>query len=361
MTRLGEADVVHVAVPTPIGGHREPDLSYVVESGRHIGRALRAGQLIVLESTTYPGTTREEFLGAIQAEADPSLTLGQDYFVAYSPEREDPGRKDTSSQAIPKLVGGLDQRSGDLAEAVYNKGFAEVVRVSAAEVAEASKLLENIFRSVNIALVNEMKVVLTELGVDVWEVIEAASTKPFGFMPFYPGPGLGGHCIPIDPFYLSWKAREVGKQVEFIELAGVVNTEMPRYVIQRLADAMNDRGKAMSRSRVLVLGLAYKPNVSDQRESPSFELIERLQKLGAQVEYHDPYVPVAATTRKYDLGLKSIELTADAIASYDAVLIATDHSNVDYELVAFNAPLIIDTRNAMRPWADRLGSRLVFA
>ncbi len=361
MTRLAEVDVIHVAVPTPIGGHREPDLSYVVETGRHIGRALRAGQLVVLESTTYPGTTREEFLGAIQAEADPSLTLGEDYFVAYSPEREDPGRKDTTSQAIPKLVGGLDQRSGDLAEAVYNKGFEEVVRVSAAEVAEASKLLENIFRSVNIALVNEMKIVLTELGVDVWEVIEAASTKPFGFMPFYPGPGLGGHCIPIDPFYLSWKAREVGKQVEFIELAGVVNTEMPRYVIQRLADAMNDRGKAMSRSRVLVLGLAYKPNVSDERESPSFELIERLQKLGAEVDYHDPHVPVAAPTRKYDLGLKSIELTADAIASYDAVLIATHHSNVDYELVAFNAPLIIDTRNVMRPWAGRLGSRLVFA
>lgn len=361
MGRLGEADVIHVAVPTPIGGHREPDLSYVTESGRKIGQTLRPGQLVVLESTTYPGTTREEFLEAIQAEADPSLMLGEDFFVAYSPEREDPGRKDTTSQAIPKLVGGLDGPSGDLAEAVYKKGFSEVVRVSAAEVAEASKLLENIFRSVNIALVNEMKIVLTELGVDVWEVIAAASTKPFGFMPFYPGPGLGGHCIPIDPFYLSWKAREVGKQVEFIELAGVVNTEMPKYVIQRLTDAMNDRCKSMNSSRVLVMGLAYKPDVSDERESPSFELMQRLVKLGVEVDYHDPYVPVASPTRKYDLGLKSIDLTADAIASYDAVLIATNHSNVDYELIAFNAPLIVDTRNVMRPWADRLGSRLVFA
>jgi UDP-N-acetyl-D-glucosamine dehydrogenase len=365
LTRLGEADVVIVCVPTPLGRHQEPDLSYVVGSAAAIGRALRPGQLIVLESTTYPGTTRDDFLPAIIRAADgagrPALEPGRDFFVAFSPEREDPGRSTHSTRTTPKLVGGIDPVSTELAAAVYSRGVETVVSVSSAEVAESAKLLENIFRAVNIAMVNEMKVVLTAMGIDVWEVVEAASTKPFGFMPFYPGPGLGGHCIPIDPFYLAWKAREFGRCTRFIELAGEINTGMPHYVVERLVGALNERGRAVRGSSVLVMGLAYKANVDDTRESPSFELIELLRRKGAHVDYSDPHVPVAVPVRKHDLEMTSVVLTPEAVATYDVVLISTAHTAVDYAMVARHARVVVDTRNAMAPHAEEMGSRLVKA
>ncbi|HBS29613.1 MAG TPA: nucleotide sugar dehydrogenase [Phycisphaerales bacterium] len=362
-TRLGEADVVIVCVPTPLGRHQEPDLSYVLVTADMIGRTLRAGQLVVLESTTYPGTTRDDFLPAMRAAAThaPHLKPGEDFFVAFSPEREDPGRKSHSTQTIPKLVGGIDDASTELATLVYRRGVDQVVPVSTAEVAEAAKLLENIFRAVNIALVNEMKLVLTEMGVDVWEVVRAASTKPFGYMPFFPGPGLGGHCIPIDPFYLTWKAREVGKPTRFIELAGEINTQMPHYVIERMTRAMNDRGRAVKGAKVLVLGLAYKPDVDDTRESPSFELIELLRRRGAQVEYSDPLVPVSYPVRKHDLQMTSVDLTPENIRRFDAVLVSTNHSAFDYGALAEHARLVIDTRDALRPFEGLMGDRLVRA
>ncbi|MCA9278739.1 MAG: nucleotide sugar dehydrogenase [Phycisphaerales bacterium] len=363
-SRLGECDVILVCVPTPLGKHNEPDLSYVINSATEIGKTLRKGQLIALESTTYPRTTRDEFLPAmLKAAGEPgkSLRSGEDFFVAFSPEREDPGRKDHSTSTIPKLVGGLDDTSTHLATALYSKGIANVVPVSSAEVAESAKLLENIFRAVNIAMVNEMKTILTEMDIDIWEVIRAASTKPFGFMPFYPGPGLGGHCIPIDPFYLTWKAKEVGRPTRFIELAGEVNTSMPAYVIERLTLALNRRRKSVAGSRVLVVGLAYKPDVDDTRESPSFELIEHLRELDAQVDYHDPLVPVSLPVRKHDLGMNSIDLTENNVASYDAVLISTAHACIDYSLIARSGTLVVDTRDAMRQFADDMGDRLVHA
>ena len=363
--RLGEPDVLIVCLPTPLGKHHEPDLSYVVDSGRQIGRTLRAGQLIVLESTTYPGTTRDEFHGAVRegAAGTPGerLRVGVDYFLAFSPEREDPGRKTHTTRTIPKLVGGLDEPSTDVACRLYKYGVENVVPVRSAEVAEAAKLLENIFRCVNIAMVNELKVVLDAMGIDVWEVIEASSTKPFGFMPFYPGPGLGGHCIPIDPFYLTWKAKEVGYPTRFIELAGEINTRMPHYVIDRLTGAMNDRGRAVKGSRVLVLGLAYKPDIDDTRESPSFELIDLLRRLGAEVDYSDPYVPRTVPVRKHDLAMSSVAITPESVGSYDAVLISTNHAAFDYGLIAKHARLIIDTRNAMKDHAAQAGERLVKA
>jgi UDP-N-acetyl-D-glucosamine dehydrogenase len=362
MERLGEPDVVLVAVPTPLGRHYEPDLGYVTGVARDLARVVRPGQLVVLESTTYPGTTRDEFapLLATAIRDGQRLVVGQDVFVAYSPEREDPGRP-VDSVSIPKLVGGLDEVSGRLAVDVYALAFEKVVPVSSAEVAESAKLLENIFRAVNIALVNEMKVVLTDLGVDVWEVIEAASTKPFGFMPFQPGPGLGGHCIPIDPFYLTWKAKEVGRPVEFIELAGLVNHRMPQYVVDRLAEGLNDAGRAVKGARVLVVGLAYKANVGDTRESPSFELIELLRRRGAEVDYHDPHVPHTRPMRRHDLRLESVALDDPTVGSYDAVLISTAHAAVDYGLIARSARLVVDTRNAMAPWAEEMVGRLVKA
>jgi UDP-N-acetyl-D-glucosamine dehydrogenase len=344
-SRLAECDAIISCVPTPLGKHLEPDLSYVEQTADDIAETLRPGQLVVLESTTYPRTTREIMLPRFEAKG---LKLGTDFFLAYSPEREDPGRKDHNTQTIPKLVGGIDPASGEVAVALYRKAIKQVIPVSSAEVAEAAKLLENIYRSVNIALVNEMKVLLTAMGIDVWEVIRAASTKPFGFQAFYPGPGLGGHCIPIDPFYLTWKAREVGLPTRFIELAGEVNRAMPDFVVQRLALALNERGKPIKNSRVLVLGLAYKPDVDDVRESPSFELIEKLEHLGADVDYHDPHVPQTHKMRRHDLHMQSIELTPDAIKQYDAVLIATHHSKCDWQMVADNAQLIVDTRNALR-------------
>jgi UDP-N-acetyl-D-glucosamine dehydrogenase len=363
--RLREPDVLIVCLPTPLGKHHEPDLSYVENSGRDIGRTLRPGQLIILESTTYPGTTRDEFHAAIRegAAGTPAekLEVGRDYFLAFSPEREDPGRKTHTTRTIPKLVGGLDPASTELACKLYSYGVEKVVPVSSAEVAEAAKLLENIFRCVNIALVNEMKVVLDAMGIDVWEVIEASSTKPFGFMPFYPGPGLGGHCIPIDPFYLTWKAKEVGHPTRFIELAGEINTRMPHYVVDRLTAAMNERGRAVKGAKVLVLGLAYKPDIDDTRESPSFELIELLRRQGAQVSYSDPFVPRTVPVRKHDLGMTSIELTPANLASFDVVVISTNHSAFDYGAIAKNAKLVVDSRNAMKAFAGEMGDRLVKA
>ena len=344
MRRLGECDVIISCVPTPLGHHREPDLSYIERSADDIATTLRAGQLIVLESSTYPRTTREVMLPRFEKRG---LTCGKDYFLAYSPEREDPGNKSHSTQSIPKLVGGIDPVSGELATALYKKAIAKVIPVSSAEVAEAAKLLENIYRAVNIALVNEMKVVLDAMGIDVWEVIEAAKTKPFGFQAFYPGPGLGGHCIPIDPFYLTWKAREVNLPTRFIELAGEINVQMPQWVVNKVALALNDRGKAVKGSKVLILGLAYKPDVDDVRESPSFELIEHLEKLGAQVDYHDPLVPRTHKMRHHNLQMQSITLTPAALKAYDCVLISTNHSSYDWQMVADNASLVVDTRNAL--------------
>ncbi len=364
-SRLSEADVIFVCVPTPLGPHQDPDLRFVHASARSVGESLRPGQLVVLESTSFPGTTRDEFLPHLLAGAREhgagDLTLGSDFFVAYSPEREDPGRTTHSTQSTPKLVGGLDAESTRLAASALRVGIEEVIEVSSAEVAEAAKILENTFRSVNIALVNEMKTILTMLDVDVWEVIDAAATKPFGFMPFRPGPGLGGHCIPIDPFYLSWKAREVGRPTRFIELAGEINTSMPDYVIERTVLALSDDGKPARGARVLVLGLAYKAGVDDTRESPSFALIDRLLRLGASVDYSDPFIPKSLPRRNNDIQMTSVELNADSIRSYDVLLVATDHKEFDYELIARNANLIVDTRNAMRPSADLITGRWVKA
>ncbi len=342
--RLGECDVVISCVPTPLGTHREPDLSFVENSAKDIAKTLRKGQLIVLESSTYPRTTREIMLPLFEAKG---LKLGEDFFLAYSPEREDPGRKDFNTQSIPKLVGGIDPISGEIATALYRKAIKQVIPVSTAEVAEAAKLLENIYRAVNIALVNEMKMVLDAMGIDVWEVVRAASTKPFGFQAFYPGPGLGGHCIPIDPFYLTWKAREVNLPTRFIELAGEVNHQMPEWVVQKTVLALNDHAKAVKGSKILLLGLAYKPDVDDVRESPSFELIEKLEHLGAEVDYNDPHVPQTHRMRQHDLQMKSVELSPENLKKYDCVLIATHHQAYDWQMVADNAKLIVDTRNAM--------------
>jgi UDP-N-acetyl-D-glucosamine dehydrogenase len=351
LARLGSADAVLICVPTPLGKHLEPDLSYVRRTATDLARVLRAGQLVVLESTTYPGTTRDVVLPPLAATG---LKPGVDFFVAYSPEREDPGRRDFTTTTIPKLVGGLDALGGQLAADLYRAAIDKVVPVSTAEVAEAAKLLENVYRAVNIALVNEMKVILSAMDIDVWEVIAAAATKPFGFQPFYPGPGLGGHCIPIDPFYLTWKAREVGRTTRFIELAGEINHAMPGYVVERLMLALNDRGQSVRGSRILVLGLAYKPDVDDVRESPSFELIERLTDLGAAVDYNDPHVPATHPMRNYgDLGMRSVPLSPEMLAGYDAVLIATHHAAYDWQLVADHAKLIVDTRNAMRQVSGR--------
>ena len=342
--RLGEADAILVCVPTPLGKHLEPDLSYVEDTADAIAVTLRPGQLIVLESTTYPRTTREVMLPRFEAKG---LVCGKDFFLAYSPEREDPGRKDQSTQTIPKLVGGIDAESGRVAASLYRQAVKEVVPVSSAEVAEASKLLENIYRAVNIALVNEMKILLSAMGIDVWEVIRAAATKPFGFQAFYPGPGLGGHCIPIDPFYLTWKAREIGLSTRFIELAGQVNHAMPKYVVNRTAAALNEQAKPVRGARILVLGLAYKPDVDDIRESPSFEIIEQLEAMGARVDYNDPHVPATHKMRRYDLKMHSVELSPQSLSRYDCAIITTQHAAYDWQMIADHAPLIIDTRNAL--------------
>lgn len=342
--RLAEADAVLLCVPTPLGQHNEPDLTYVLESTRLVAEVLRPGQLVVLESTTYPGTTRDEMLPILEKSG---LRCGEDFFVAYSPEREDPGRKETSTASIPKLVGGIDERSGDIAMAFYTRVVREPHRVSTAEVAESAKLLENIYRAVNIAMVNELKTLLADMDIDVWEVIAAASTKPFGFQPFYPGPGLGGHCIPIDPFYLSWKAKEIGRSTKFIELAGEINAQMPAYVVARVAGALNDDGQSLRGAKVLVLGISYKPDVDDIRESPAAEIIELLAAAGAAIGYHDPHCPNFPKMRKHDIQLASVPLTEAVLAGQDCVLIVTDHTNVDYALVGRAAKLVVDSRNAM--------------
>jgi UDP-N-acetyl-D-glucosamine dehydrogenase len=344
--RLGELDALLICVPTPLTRHREPDLSFVENTVRTIAKTLRPGQLIVLESTTYPGTTEEVVKPVLEATG---LKSGVDFFLAFSPEREDPGNAEFATARIPKVVGGDGPDALRLAEALYGALVVQTVPVSSMAIAEAVKLTENIFRAVNIALVNELKLVYDAMGIDVWEVIEAAKTKPFGYMPFYPGPGLGGHCIPIDPFYLTWKAKEYDITARFIELAGEVNTRMPYHVVDRLAEAVDRRlGKPFSGARVLVLGLAYKKNVDDIRESPSLKLIELIQGRGAICDYHDPFVPTITPTREHPTltGKRSVALDAATVASYDAVLIATDHDEVPYALVVENAGLVVDTRNA---------------
>jgi UDP-N-acetyl-D-glucosamine dehydrogenase len=344
--RLGECDAILICVPTPLGRHREPDNSYIHSTGREIAKRLRRGQLVVLESTTYPGTTDEELRPILETSG---LTCGKDFLLAFSPEREDPGRKDFTTKTTPKVVGGVDPESTRCAAALYGLAMARVVQVSSARVAESTKLLENVFRSINIALVNELKVIFDRMGIDVWEVIAAASTKPFGFMPFYPGPGLGGHCIPLDPFYLSWKAAEHGEWARFIELAGEINTRMPRYVAAKVAEGLNGEGKAVRGARVLVLGLAYKANVDDDRESPSYEIIELLQEAGAQVDYCDPYFPTAKPTRKHDLGLRSVPVDAKTFAGYDVVVVATAHEAFKDAALYRGVPLVVDTRNVVAP------------
>ena len=340
--RLAECDAIIVCVPTPLGDHREPDLKYIRMTADAVGQRLRRGQLVVLESTTYPGTTREELLIRFEKTG---LTCGRDFFLAFSPEREDPGNEKFNTKTIPKIVGGIDPQSLSAAVALYASAIDAVVPVASAEIAESAKLLENIFRAVNIALVNELKVVFERMGIDVWQVIEAAKTKPFGFMPFYPGPGLGGHCIPLDPFYLSWKAAEYGAWARFIELAGEINASMPRYVVDRTVEAVNQLGKSILGAKVLVLGLSYKPDIDDDRESPSFELIELLQERGAAVAYCDPYVPAARRGRKHDLRLQSVPCTADEFAKYDAVLISTAHRQFKEPSLYERVKLVIDTRN----------------
>lgn len=345
-SRLNEADAILICVPTPLTRHREPDLSFVSTTARVVAERLRPGQLVVLESTTYPGTT-DEVLRPILEEG--GLKSGRDFFLAFSPEREDPGNPDFGTSTIPKVVGGDGPLAMELADALYGALVTRTVPVSSTATAEAVKLTENIFRAVNIALVNELKVVYEAMDIDVWEVIDAAKTKPFGFMPFYPGPGLGGHCIPIDPFYLTWKAREYEISTRFVELAGEINTAMPRRVVDKMARAMDSHLKrGLNGSRILVLGVAYKKNIDDLRESPSLRLIELIEERGASIDYHDPHIPEIRMTREHAslAGRRSVALTADSIAAYDAVLIATDHDAVDYSSVLENAKLVVDTRNA---------------
>ena len=343
---LREADAVLICVPTPLTSHREPDLSFVESTARSILPRLRRGQLIILESTSYPGTTRDIVKPILQ---ESGLVSGDDFFMAYSPEREDPGNIDFSTKDIPKVVGGDGESALHLADALYSSFVKKTVLVSSLEAAEAVKITENIFRAVNIALVNELKMLYAEMGIDTWEVIDAAKTKPFGFMAFYPGPGLGGHCIPIDPFYLTWKSREYGLTTRFIELAGEINAGMPRYVVSCIANELNARtGRGLSRAKILVIGLAYKKNISDTRESPSLKLIELLEKQGALCDVHDPFVPAIPPTREHpDLaGRQSVVLSGEVISSYDAVLITTDHDSIDYGSLAKHARIVIDTRNA---------------
>ncbi len=344
MSQLAKPDAIVICVPTPLTRTRDPDMTYVSGTANAISRSLRKGQLVVLESTTYPGTTREVVRPLLDATG---LKLDQDYFLAFSPEREDPGRTDLTTRQIPKVVGGMTPRSGELAVRLYGSVVDRVVPVSNCEVAEACKIVENVYRCINIALVNELKVVFERMGIDVWDVIAAASTKPFGFQAFYPGPGLGGHCIPIDPYYLSWKAREYGVTTRFIELAGEINTRMPEHVVERVVAALNDRGKPIKGARVLLLGLAYKKDVDDVRESPSVAMIELLQKRGAKVSYHDPFIPVAKPMREHNLThMRSVRLTPETLRKFDCAIISTDHSHVDYAMVVKHTPLVIDTRNA---------------
>jgi UDP-N-acetyl-D-glucosamine dehydrogenase len=343
MARLKNVDAILVCVPTPLTENREPDMRFIISSSETIAKYLRKGQLICFESTTYPGTTRELVAPILEKSG---LKAGKDFHLAYSPEREDPGNKDFSTRTIPKVVGGLTKKCLDIACGVYNTAIDTMVPVSNLEEAEAAKIVENVYRCINIAMVNELKMVFDRMGIDIWEVIRAASTKPFGFKAFYPGPGLGGHCIPIDPFYLTWKARQYGMPTRFIELAGEINTNMPHYVVTKTMEALNERKKSLKGSKVLVLGLAYKKDIDDLRESPSIELIELLRQKGAKVDYNDPYIPKTHKQRQHDLKMSSKKLTAKMLAGYDVVLISTDHSEYDYNWIVKNAKLVVDTRNA---------------
>jgi UDP-N-acetyl-D-glucosamine dehydrogenase len=346
-SQVSHCQAVVICVPTPLGKNREPDISYIIKTAESFGPHLKKGTLVVLESTTYPGTTDEDLRAVLESKS--GLKAGFDFHLAFSPEREDPGNPDSKVARIPKVIGGYTPACLDKAQALYLRAVENVVPVSSCRAAEATKLLENIFRSVNIALVNELKVVYEAMGIDVWEVINAAKTKPFGYMPFYPGPGLGGHCIPIDPFYLTWKAREYGQSTRFIELAGEINTSMPQYVIKRLTEALNNVSKPLNGSKILVVGLAYKANVDDDRESPSYVLMDSLKSAGAVVAYYDPYVPVIRPTREHPhwAGTRSINWNQAEIRNFDAVLISTAHQNVNYAELLEWSKLIVDTRNAL--------------
>lgn len=356
--RIQEVEAVLICVPTPLRKNREPDITYVLNTGEVIAPHLQRGTLVVLESTTYPGTTDTDLCAVL--EQGSGLKAGEDFHLAYSPEREDPGNPDSQIGKIPKVVGGYTENCRLRAENLYSQAIKKTVSVSSCRTAEAAKLLENIFRSVNIALVNELKQVYEAMDIDIWEVIAAAKTKPFGYMPFYPGPGLGGHCIPIDPFYLTWKAREYGQATRFIELAGEVNSAMPKYVVDQVAKALITRGKSVKSSRVLVLGLAYKANVDDERESPSYVLMDKLKQLGAEVGYYDPYLPEIKLTREHSewAGTRSVEWNKENIAVFDAVLISTAHDVVNWQELADWVPLIIDTRNAMQGIKTNVGQVL---
>ncbi|MEZ6123026.1 MAG: nucleotide sugar dehydrogenase [Planctomycetaceae bacterium] len=348
MGRLGEADVLLICVPTPLTESRDPDLMYVEKTAEAIAATLRPGQLVVLESTTYPTTTRDVMIPILERNAA-GLKCGEQYFVAYSPEREDPGNPDFTAAGIPKVVGGSDEISRDLACSLYSKAIVKIIPVGSAEVAEACKILENTYRAVNIALVNELKTLFDRMGIDIWEVVEAAKTKPFGFQAFYPGPGLGGHCIPIDPFYLSWLARRQGMSTRFIELAGEVNSCMPRYVVTQLTEFLNQFGKPVRNSRICLLGMAYKKDVDDPRESPSFELMELLMARGADMTYNDPHIPKLKKMRHYDVpAMTSSELTPEFLAAQDCVLIATDHTAYDFDFIVRHSQMVLDTRNATK-------------
>ncbi|MBF0457173.1 MAG: nucleotide sugar dehydrogenase [Nitrospirae bacterium] len=344
-SKLSGVDCIVICVPTPLGRHHEPDLSYVLNTTTTIAQYLSKGKLVVLESTTYPGTTDEEMRPILEAAG---LKAGEDFYLAFSPEREDPNNKDYCTSTIPKVVGGYTPHCLAAAQALYDAIVVRTIPVSSTKVAEATKLLENIYRSVNIALVNELKVLFDKMGIDVWEVIEAAKTKPFGYQPFYPGPGLGGHCIPIDPFYLEWKAREYEVSTKFINLAGEINTSMPQYVIQKTIDALSEKGKSIKGARVLILGLSYKKDLDDTRESPSLKLFDILQKKGAVVDYNDPYIPEMPKTRKYSFKKASVALTAENLSKYDCVLISTDHSAYDPGFIASNSTMVVDTRNLIK-------------
>ncbi|MGA8182230.1 MAG: nucleotide sugar dehydrogenase [Terriglobia bacterium] len=369
-SQLSAMDAVIICVPTPLDDHREPDLSYIRATAESIGSHLRRGQLVVLESTTYPGTTEEVVLPILEksglrcpvsdysAEANPQATadaVATDFLLAFSPEREDPGNKNFKTYQVPKVIGGVNALSVLATRALYKTAFERTVLVSSSRAAEMTKLLENIYRSVNIALVNELKLLCLRMGLDIWEVIDAAKTKPFGFSAFYPGPGLGGHCIPIDPFYLTWKAREYEFPTRFIELAGEINASMPEHVVAATGEALNRRKQCLNNSRILVLGVSYKKDIDDLRESPSLAIMELLQSHGARVDYHDPYFPHLGRMRRYDFQLDSVELSAETLSQYNAVLIATDHSSIDYEFVVRHSRLVIDTRNATRDMTEYPG------
>lgn len=346
-TRVREVEAVIICVPTPLTKNREPDISYIIKTGEAIAPYLQKGVLVVLESTTFPGTT-DEYLRKVLEEGS-GLKAGKDFYLAFSPEREDPGNPQSRVAEIPKVVGGYTPACLEKAKELYSKAIKTLVPVSSCRVAEATKLLENIFRSINIALVNELKVVYSSMGIDIWEVIEAAKTKPFGFMAFYPGPGLGGHCIPLDPFYLTWKAREYHQFTRFIELAGEINTRMPEYVVQKIGEALNERCKAIKNSRILIIGVAYKPDVDDDRESPSYDIMDLLKARGAQISYYDPHVPVIRPTREHPhwAGLRSVNWEKNIISSFDVVVIVTAHKSINWEELASWASCIVDTRNAM--------------